>query len=310
MVRRYPEALLIGFVMGAIGWASLNILLLGWIPWEESIYGLDDDAALSEVLRYLLWMTLLVILQTPAAGVVTTLYLGQAVFEKRPTWSYVTNEVRRQFIRWFWVLGVCRLAVPTMILLAFRWDQPVSGFWDIVVPLLILLWITLVRANRPFAPEIMLLEQCPLRSSSDSVITMPKRSKSLHSPMSSELAGRFASVALILGGLLFTCLYTMIWFRGITLGYWNFMNLTVLLVFFPLALWLVAGVSVIVRLLNYLDTRIRLEGWEVELAVRAESLRQFGKENPAPTSPGSKSSPTFDSNKPTAKKPRTTGANR
>ena len=76
------------------------------------------------------------------------------------------------------------------------------------------------------------------------------------------------------------------------------------------SLWLVAGVSVIVRLLNYLDTRIRLEGWEVELVVRAESLRQFGKENPAPTSPGSKSSPTFDSNKPTAKKPRTTGANR
>ena len=310
MIRQYPEALLIGFVLGSIGWASLNMLLLGWIPWEESVYGLDDDAALGEVFRYLLWMTVLVILQTPVAGVFTTLYLGQAGFEKRPTWRSVTHEVRRHFIRWFWVLGVYRLAVPTMILLAFRWDQPASGFWDIVVPLLILLWMTLVRANRPFAPEIMLLEQCPLRSASDSVITMPKRSKSLHSPMSSELSGRFASVALILGGLLFTCLYTMIWFRGITLGYWNFMILTVLLVFFPLALWLVAGVSVIVRFLNFLDTRIRLEGWEVELAVRAESLRQFGKENPVQNSPGTKSSPSLDSNKPTAKKPRTAGAGR
>ena len=310
MIRRYPEALLIGFVMGAIGWASLNMLLLGWIPWEESAYGLDDDAALSEVFRYLLWMTVLVILQTPVAGVFTTLYLGQAVFEKRPTWKSVINEVRRQFMRWFLVLGVYRLAVPAMILLSFRWDQPASGFWDVVVPLLILLWIAVVRSNRPFAPEIMLLEQCPLRASSDTVITMSKRSKSLHSPMSSELSGRFASVALILGGLLFTCLYTMIWFRGITLGYWNFMNLTVLLVFFPLALWLVAGVSVIIRLLNYLDTRIRLEGWEVELAVRAESLRQFGKENSGQSSPGPKSSPTLKSNEPTAKKPRTTGANR
>ena len=37
MIRRYPGALLIGFGMGAIGWAILNTLLLGWIPWEESI---------------------------------------------------------------------------------------------------------------------------------------------------------------------------------------------------------------------------------------------------------------------------------
>ena len=278
MIRRYPGALLIGFGMGAIGWAILNTLLLGWIPWEESIYGLDDEAASGEVARYLVWMTLLVILQTPAASVFATFYLGQAVFEKRPTWKYVTNEVRRQFMRWFWVLGVRRLAVPAMILLAFRWGQPVSGFWDFFVPLLILLWITVVRANRPFAPEIMLLEQCPLRSKSESVITMSKRSKSLHSPMSSELTGRFASVALISAVLVLSCFYTLICFRGITLGYWYFMNLTVLLVFFPLSLWLVASVSVIIRLLNYLDTRIRLEGWEVELAVRAESLRQFGNE--------------------------------
>ena len=91
----------------------------------------------------------------------------------------------------------------------------------------------------------------------------------------SELSGRFVAVAMILAGLVFTCFYTMIWFRGIIVGYWNTMNLTVLLVFFPLALWLVAGVSVIIRLLNYLDTRIRLEGWEVELAFRAEALRQL-----------------------------------
>ena len=58
MMRRYPEALLIGFVTGAIGWAITNMILLGWIPWEESSYGLDDQAAFGEVSRYLVWMTL------------------------------------------------------------------------------------------------------------------------------------------------------------------------------------------------------------------------------------------------------------
>ncbi|MAI34002.1 MAG: hypothetical protein CMM07_20320 [Rhodopirellula sp.] len=313
MIRRYPEALLVGFGAGAIGWVITNMILLGWIPWEESSYGLDDEAAFGEVSRYLIWMTLLVTLQTPAAGVFTTLYLGQAVFEKRPTWKFVRSEVRRQFKRWFWVLGIQRLAVPTMILLAFRWGQPVSGFWDICIPLIILGWAVVVRANRPFAPEILLLEQCPLRASSESVITMSKRSKSLHRPMSGELTGRFASVSLILAGIAFSCFYTLISFRGITLGFWNFMNLTVLLVFFPLALWLVASVSVIIRLLNYLDTRIRLEGWEVELSVRAEALRQFGSEEPAnaapePHSQDSKPAETKDSVKPKAQRIPTAGA--
>ncbi len=91
------------------------------------------------------------------------------------------------------------------------------------------------------------------------------------------------------------------------------MNLTVLLVFFPLALWLVAGASVIIRLLNYLDTRIRLEGWEVELSVRAESLRQFGNEDSAgmsPQSQNSKATEATDSAKSKSKRLQTAGANR
>jgi hypothetical protein len=44
----------------------------------------------------------------------------------------------------------------------------------------------------------------------------------------------------------------------------------------PLALWTVVALSIFVRFLCYLDARIRLEGWEVELAVRAEALRQRG----------------------------------
>lgn len=289
MIRRYPASLLIGFAAGAVGWAIANLLLIGWIPITEAAYGLDDEEAFSELARYMSWMMLLVILQTPAAGVFTTLYLGQAVFEKRPTWKSVFQEAKRQFRSWFWVLGVKRLAVPTMVYLAIRWGQPVNAFWDTVVPISILLTIGIIRSSRPFMPEILLLEQCPIRSDSNSVITMARRSKSLHTPMASDLGGRFLAVAFVLFGLFLSVLYTLIWFRGISLGQWNFMTLTVLLVFYPLALWMVAGVSVLVRLLSYLDTRIRLEGWEVELAIRAEAMRQFGEEagmlaTPAPSS--------------------------
>ena len=79
-------------------------------------------------------------------------------------------------------------------------------------------------------------------------------------------------------------MYSLIFVRGITTNLWNFLDLFVLLVIYPLSLWIVASLSVITRLLNYIDARIRLEGWEVELAIRAEAIRQFGEESIAPAS--------------------------
>jgi hypothetical protein len=43
--------------------------------------------------------------------------------------------------------------------------------------------------------------------------------------------------------------------------------------FFPISMWIVAGYLTVVRFLSYLDLRIRHEGWEVELRMRAESTR-------------------------------------
>ncbi|QDT02947.1 hypothetical protein K227x_13260 [Rubripirellula lacrimiformis] len=282
MIRRYPAALLVGFVLGALPWAILNAAILSWIPIVESGYGLDDEEAMSEIIRYLAWMALLVVAQTPAAGVLTTVYLGQAVFEKRPTWSAVFAEAKRQFGRWFWTLGVVRMAVPAMVVCLIRWGQPASAFWDVLVPVSLLIWIAVVRSSRPFLPEILLLEQCPIRSPDELVITARRRSTSLHGPMGGDLSGRFIAVSLVLGVLLLSVLYSLMWARGISIGNWAFLDLWVLLLIYPVALWTVAGISVLVRLLNYLDTRIRLEGWEVELAVRAEAIRQFGDPVDAP----------------------------
>ena len=279
MVRRYPAAIWVGFVVGALFWALLDLLVLGWIPVNESSYGLDDEEAVLEISRYLVWMAILVMLQTPVAGVLSTLYLGLAVFEQRPTWASVGAEAKRGFKRWFWKLGIVRFALPPVIFLACRWGQPAHWFWDALLPLTILLWVSLVRASRPFLPEILLLEQCPIRSKLENVITASRRSKSLHRPMAGDLSGRFISVSCVLFVLLISIGYSLVWVRGISIGRWDLMNVFTLLVIYPISLWTVAGISVMVRLLNYLDCRIRLEGWEVELAVRAEAMRQFGEES-------------------------------
>ncbi|EMI18140.1 signal peptide protein [Rhodopirellula maiorica SM1] len=277
MLRRYPSAIGIGFFAGAAPWALLNSLLLYWIPITESDYGADDPDAVAEIWRYAAWMALLVVLQTPAAGVATTIYLGQAVFESRPTWTSVFSDAKQYFWRWLWAIGVARWAIPAMAICLFRLGQPADWFWDGMIPICILAAATLVRSNRPFLPEILLLEQCPLRSQTATDITVSRRSKALHQPMSSDLAGRFLASSFILFWIFMSVLCSMLFVRVIATGNpdWDLFFLTVM---FPASLWLVAGVSVVMRLLNYLDTRIRLEGWEVELAIRAEAMRQFGEE--------------------------------
>ncbi len=277
MLRRYPSSIGVAFFAGAVPWALLNALLLYWIPISESDYGADDPDAIAEIWRYVCWMSLLVVLQTPAAGVATTIYLGQAVFESRPTWTSVFSDAKQYFWRWLWVLGVARWAIPAMAICAFRLGQPADWFWDGMIPICILVAATLVRSNRPFMPEILLLEQCPLRSKSATDITLSRRSKALHQPMASDLGGRFLASSFILFWIFMSVVCSMLFIRVIATGNpdWDLFFLTVM---FPSSLWLVAGVSVVMRLLNYLDTRIRLEGWEVELAIRAEAMRQFGEE--------------------------------
>ena len=42
---------------------------------------------------------------------------------------------------------------------------------------------------------------------------------------------------------------------------------------FPSACWLAVLYTSVVRFLNYLDTRIMLEGWEAELKIRSEAYK-------------------------------------
>jgi hypothetical protein len=45
------------------------------------------------------------------------------------------------------------------------------------------------------------------------------------------------------------------------------------MIFFPLILWIAALWDTVIRFLLYLNTRIRLEGWEIYLRLNAEVQR-------------------------------------
>jgi len=195
-------------------------------------------------------------------------------------------SVRKAMLPAFAAVG--GMAVPALIFVAFRMFQPANWFADVLVPLALFFVAVLIRAGRPFLPEMILLEMCPLRSKDPAEITLARRARALHRPVGSDVGSRWLAVSFTLLVIFAGFFYSLVWLRGIATGYWN-MGLVTLLVLYPLALWVVGGLSVLVRMLAYLDTRIRLEGWDVELAVRAEAMRQFGDEAgivASPTFPG------------------------
>ena len=67
--------------------------------------------------------------------------------------------------------------------------------------------------------------------------------------------------------------FTLVFLSGVFLNDWTPGPL-MLTICMPMAMWLTAFFFTVVRFLNYLDLRIRHEGWEVELRIRAEAARQ------------------------------------
>jgi hypothetical protein len=92
------------------------------------------------------------------------------------------------------------------------------------------------------------------------------------------LFGRWLMSAL-LAALITGSMSYLVWFvRGLFTNHWDY-DESLWLYGVPAAMWIVAGFFAVARYLSYLDLRIRREGWEVELQIRAEGdrlTRQIG----------------------------------
>lgn len=293
MLRCYPRLIFQRFVLGAGLWALLNLLLLSWIPIREWRLGLNDDEAIFGLCRYISWMTLLVILQTPIAGSIVTLSLGKVIFEEKLNWRGACRELWGHRGALIEILAMQGLVLPVMLIALIRIGSPASMLWDLTIPVLTIVVLFFTRGMNPFKTEIILLEKCPIRKRKidhgETVkVLFGERSSHLHQRLAGENGGRFIvqgfTYFLLAAGIMMSIMAV----RGILLLRWDFMDLPVLLLIFPASLWIVAAISVIVRLLLYLDTRLRLEGWDVELLVRAEVIRQFGSTSPQGNRPAVK----------------------
>jgi len=241
VIRAYAWPLIVTLAIGVLPAMLFNAWLL------SGLTEVDFDETFPA--KYLWWMLLLVVAEIPLATALATLYLGEAVFQERPGTRNLVGGLFRALPQLLLFQVLLRaLFIPMVI----TWFVPFS------------IW--------PYLNEVILLERNPLRRHRRGQMTTFRRSMALHGGSIGDLFARWlASVAF--GAMLFAALWlTMQCLAGLLLGERSWEGLTYTL-YYPLALWIVAGYFTVVRFLGYLDLRIRREGWEVELMMRAEAAR-------------------------------------
>jgi hypothetical protein len=241
----------------------LNWWLIGWMAWEEYDPG--------SIARYLATMTQLVFIEAPLASAVTTLFLGQVMFRQPVCLADTARDLASLAHRLLWGQGVLRGVFLAWFLAACISPDEVFSPVELFLPILCVL-VGFARCLRPYLTEIILLERNPYRARDAGGMTVRVRSRKLHSPNSGDLVGRALGIAPI-AVLLVASLIGSWWFLiGTFSNDWTWGPVMVHLVA-PVAMWLVAMYFTVVRFLSYLDLRIRREGWEVELKMRAEAAR-------------------------------------
>jgi hypothetical protein len=266
VVAAYPGPILLGTVVAALPLALFNEYLIGWMTGEG-----DDPSAIT---RYIWTMTLLVFFEAPLASVAVTLYLGQALFMDNPQPRDILQGFRRSFLTLAWCQFMVRGIGAAWLLTYFaRHAVGYSAQEGWLIPLAI--YVLLLRAVRPFINEIVLLEQNPLRGKSDYVMTVRRRSTVLHNPTAGDLFARWLMSALVAIAMVVSLVFGIWYAMGMLLFKWDW-GWMMPHVGIPVCMWVVGGYFSVVRFLSYLDLRIRREGWEVELVVRAAAAQMPG----------------------------------
>jgi hypothetical protein len=267
-VRHFFFPLLISWLVGVLPLMLLNYWLVGWMGNIPPGYGPDQ---VWYWIRFIWTMSVLVFIEAPIATVPMTLYLGDAMFLQPSGPRTIATNAWKLLPRMLVCVGLIR-GVLAAWLLAYLIDRLMDFSPAELFLILLVGYVLLLRAARPYIGEIVLLERNPLRKTRDRTLTIGRRSAALHNPHGSDLVARAILVA-VLAILISMSVFFGFWFvSGMLLNDWRWGPITKH-VLFPLSLWMVAGYFCVVRFLSYLDCRIRGEGWEVELRMRAESSR-------------------------------------
>jgi hypothetical protein len=276
--RSYLSVIVLCALIGIAPFAVLNFILT-FPLWEYEYLAMRSadftDPLVYRVRFYIIQMAL-VFLQMPLALSGLTYFVGQAVFVEQQSIKHVFKSCWERWFQLAYVLGFCRFALLCYLQLLFMFYNPELNLGlELGICLFLLCGsVFVVRAARPFAPEILVLERTNLLKgkSSNATPSYALRNKWLHSMQFSDNFGAHLLLSLIaMMGV--ACLsISLVLLAGVISKNWTWSEWVDLLGI-PIACWILAIWMTIIRFLLYMNTRIQTEGWEVELKFKAESER-------------------------------------
>ena len=242
-------------VIRAYAWPLVPILAAGVLPMIVLNAWLLTDCRqvhfeLNIPLQYVVLTLLLIVVEMPLAAAPATLYLGRVLFDERPSAG-----------------AILRLLVGSL---------PQMLIYQVLLRPLHLGW--------PYMSEVILLERNPIRKATPAGRSTYSRNRTLHRGEGGDTFARLLGslgVAAVLSVSIWVSIRAI---RTMLIGRaeWDVDEPSAGMVAdasswytvcLPLSVWIVASYFAVVRFLCYLDLRIRREGWEVELVMRAERAR-------------------------------------
>jgi hypothetical protein len=263
--RRFrPWALYCG--LAAVPMALLNHALLFDL--------VDVDYDYEMPLRYLWCQTCLILIEAPLVSLFFTPWIGLETFFDRPKLRGLLASVWRALpsliVAVLLARGVGFAWIVAALALLTRQEVRESYLAETLLPL-IACWGLLVQAVRPYVMEIVLLERPPLRKQADQA-SLGQRSAMLHNVIAVDSFLKSVGIVCLLVPVTISLFGSAVFVMGTLTNVWYSTWFT-WIVLYPLSIWIAVAIAATIRFLAYLDARIRQEGWEVELQIRAEASR-------------------------------------
>ncbi len=259
VARMHLGPLALAWACGVLPATVLWTVVIGW--WSgmftagstiaptnlEALFRWLDSTEGASAPGYVFFLAVAVYWTAPLASSPLTLVVGRLLFEDRPSLRAAAGQ---------WLESLPQLLLETVLR---------RGLWMLTV-----VGTVVPAAMRTYAAEVILLERNPWQPSHGRIST-PQRISGLHGYWFGTLFARWlvsvvAAVVLTASFWLSLRVVCRVLFGPSEL-YWD------LFVFYPVSVALTTGYFAVVRFLSYLDLRIRREGWEVELLLRAEGDR-------------------------------------
>jgi len=265
---RHLQPIMVLLFLNAMPFVVLDYCLIGWMT--------DVSFSVELSTAYYVAVIALIVSQAQLGTCLITIFMGRVMFlEEHSIWAVLKQFLKRlpYFLYSQGILRVALFAVPATMITAPRDSEEAYLMAFLGLPVIAFVGL-LVRAMRPFVPEVIYLEQTPLRSRSD-LPSLSRRSRNLHMLAAASITMQSVLILLFAPLLLFS-IHSVFVMADSMFSIRANSDISLQPFYILISGWLVAGFFAVVRFLMYIDVRIRQEGWSVDLKFRSENtlLRQ------------------------------------